>query len=66
MQDAVLTAYHVMTILFDSGPQTKVLVSDTGSLWIKNIQFGPPQPGQQPSPPVAPFVDAPENEADQS
>jgi hypothetical protein len=43
-----------------------VLVSDTGSLWIKNIQFGPPQPGQQPSPPVAPFVDAPENEADQS
>lgn len=65
LQDAVLTAYHVMTILFDSGPQTKVLVSDTGSLWIKNIQMGLPQPGQQPSPPAAPLVEEPEKEADQ-
>jgi hypothetical protein len=64
LQDAVLTAYHVMTILFDNGPQTKVFVSDSGSLWLKNVQFGPSQAGQQPSPPAAPLIEEAEKEAE--
>ena len=48
LQDAVLTAYHVMTILFDNGPQVKLLTTDSGALWIKNVQFGQMPGGTQP------------------
>jgi hypothetical protein len=53
LQDAVLTAYHVMTILFDNGPQVKLLTTDGGALWIKNVQFGQLPGGTQPVPPAS-------------
>lgn len=37
LQEAVLTAYHCMTILFEKGPAAKVLMSDAGRSWIKNF-----------------------------
>jgi ClpP class serine protease len=37
LQDAVLTAYHLMTILFEKTPAAKILLSDAGRLWIKNV-----------------------------
>ena len=37
LQDNVLTAYHLMTIMFETGPATKVLWSDHGRTWIKNL-----------------------------
>jgi hypothetical protein len=37
LQDIVLTAYHLMTILFDNSPSSKALCSTTGNLWIKNL-----------------------------
>jgi hypothetical protein len=36
LQEAVLTAYHLMTIMFEQGPMTKMLWSDKGRTWIKN------------------------------
>jgi hypothetical protein len=42
LQEAVLTAYHVMTIAFEKGPASKLLWSNTGRMWIKNIQIGGP------------------------
>jgi len=38
LQEAVLTAYHLMTITFEKSPALKVLVSHQGKRWIKNIQ----------------------------
>lgn len=43
LQDAVLTAYHVMTILMDNTAIVKVLTSDSGSLWLKNVQVAAQQ-----------------------
>lgn len=55
LQDAVLTAYHVMTIAFEKGPAAKMLWSDTGRLWVKNLQFQPmPPPAGPPPPPASP------------
>lgn len=36
LQEAVLTAYHVMTIAFEQGPIVKLLTSDTNRSWVKN------------------------------
>jgi len=36
LQDAVLTAYHLMTIAFEKTPLAKALMSNTGNVWIKN------------------------------
>jgi len=36
-QDAVLTAYHAMTILFEQTPASKIVVNNYGRRWIKNI-----------------------------
>jgi len=36
LQEAVLTAYHLMTILFEQGPTTKILWSSHGRSWMKN------------------------------
>lgn len=36
LQEAVLTAYHLMTLVFERTPATKVIFGDTGQLWIKN------------------------------
>jgi hypothetical protein len=35
-QDAVLTAYHVLTITFEKTPTSKILASDSGRVWLKN------------------------------
>ena len=37
LQEAVLTAYHTMTILFEKTPASKIVVSNFGKRWIKNI-----------------------------
>jgi ClpP class serine protease len=36
LQEAVLTAYHVMTIMFEQGPAAKMLWSNHGRTWLKN------------------------------
>lgn len=36
LQEAVLTAYHLMTILFEKSPALKVLASNQAKRWIKN------------------------------
>jgi membrane-bound ClpP family serine protease len=36
LQDAVLTAYHMGTIVFEKTPATKLLSSDHNRQWIKN------------------------------
>lgn len=36
LQDSVLTAYHIATLIFEKTPATKVLVSDSNRRWIKN------------------------------
>jgi hypothetical protein len=36
LQDAVLTAYHLLTIIFEKSPALKVLASNQGKRWIKN------------------------------
>ncbi|MCC7194278.1 MAG: hypothetical protein IT356_01850 [Gemmatimonadaceae bacterium] len=38
LQEQVLSAYHLMTLLFEKGPATKVLASDTGRVYVKNWQ----------------------------
>ena len=37
LQDAVLTAYHIVTLMFEHGPATKMLVSNADRKWIKNL-----------------------------
>lgn len=36
-QDAVLTAYHSLTLVFEKTPATKLLISDQGRMWVKNF-----------------------------
>lgn len=36
LQDATLTAYHLITILFEQSPAAKAIFSDHGQMWIKN------------------------------
>ena len=36
LQDSVLTAYHLMTIMFEQSTATKILWSHHGQQWIKN------------------------------
>lgn len=36
LQEAVLTAYHLLTIIFEKSPALKVLSSHLGKNWIKN------------------------------
>lgn len=33
---AVLTAYHLMTIAFEQGPTSKLILADTGRAWVKS------------------------------
>ena len=45
LQEAVLNAYHLMTILFENGPAAKVMINTSGTIWIKNVGMPvPPQP----------------------
>lgn len=36
LQEAVLTAYHLMTIIFEKSPALKIIASQEGKRWIKN------------------------------
>lgn len=38
LQEQVLTAYHLMTIMFESSQVLKVLASDTGRQWVKQAE----------------------------
>ena len=40
LQDAVLTAYHLSTIVFEKSPAAKVLVSHKDRMWVKNLSGG--------------------------
>lgn len=46
LQEAVLTAYHIATIIFEKSPATKLLITDAGRVWMKN--FIPPGLVSQP------------------
>ncbi len=41
LQEAVLTAYHLSTLVFESSPSTKFFASDSGRYFIKNFLEGP-------------------------
>lgn len=38
LQEAVLTAYHAMTLLFEQSLATKIMVTSDGSAWVKNFE----------------------------
>lgn len=40
LQEAVLTVYHLMTILFEQSLLVKAIFSDHGRAWVKNFQAG--------------------------
>lgn len=52
LQEAVLTAYHLMTILFEGSLTAKMIFSDHGQTWLKNLNppAGQAQPQKQPTP----------------
>ena len=35
LQDDVLTTYHLMTLIFETGPSVKFIASDKGKMWAK-------------------------------
>jgi hypothetical protein len=37
LQEHVLTAYHLLSILFEKGPSSKMIVSNHKRMWIKNL-----------------------------
>jgi ATP-dependent protease ClpP protease subunit len=53
LQEAVLTVYHLITIAFEKGPASKILLSDTDRMFVKN--WGQPQVQIQPVPIQIPF-----------
>lgn len=46
LQEHVLTSYHVVTLLFEKTPATKLLWTRQGRAWVKNMASAPQQPGQ--------------------
>jgi len=38
LQESVLTAYHAMTLFFEQGPATKIMMTATGNAWVKNFE----------------------------
>ena len=38
LQTAVLTAYHLMTLIFETSPSIKFIASNKGQMWSKNQQ----------------------------
>lgn len=52
LQNDVLTAYHLMTLIFEMTPSSKFIASDTGKMWVKQEQQilvpAPPPPPQHP------------------
>lgn len=43
LQEWVLTAYHLVTLAFEKSPATKILASNLGRLWVKNLPKVPAQ-----------------------
>lgn len=37
VQDAVLSLYHILTIIFETSPSTKIMVKQDGTTWAKNF-----------------------------
>jgi ATP-dependent protease ClpP protease subunit len=37
LQDEVLTSYHLMTILFERSPTTKIVITNHDKIWVKNV-----------------------------
>lgn len=37
LQEAILTAYHLTTLIFEKTPASKLLFSDHGKAWVKNF-----------------------------
>jgi hypothetical protein len=52
LQEAVLTAYHLMTIVFEKTPTAKLLWTNTDRTWIKNYGQMVVQEAQPPSAPA--------------
>lgn len=42
LQEATLTAYHAVTIMFEQGPFTKVVLAPGSKSWMKALQDQPP------------------------
>lgn len=38
LQEAVLTAYHAITLLFEQSLTTKVMITSSGNSWVKNFE----------------------------
>ena len=52
LQDDVLTAYHLMTLIFEMTPSMKFIASNRGRMWIKQVpdpMSNPQQPQGEPS-----------------
>ena len=53
LQNYVLTAYHLMTLIFEMTPSLKFIASDKGKMWVKQQQIliptSQPTPQQPPS-----------------
>lgn len=41
LQEAVLSLYHLVTILFEQSPAAKVIIGHSGQGWVKNLPTGP-------------------------
>lgn len=41
LQDAVLTAHHMMTIIFEKTPAAKLLATHAGRNWYQNVAEQP-------------------------
>ena len=44
LQNNVLTAYHLMTLIFETTPSLKFIASDRGKMWVKQQQILAPAP----------------------
>ena len=48
LQNDVLTAYHLMTLIFEMGPSIKFIASNRGKMWVKQQQILVPAPSPVP------------------
>lgn len=49
LQNAVLTSYHLMTLIFEASPSVKFIVSNHGKMWSKNQILPLPVPPASPA-----------------
>jgi len=45
LQEEILTAYHLMTLIFENGPSLKFIATNAGKMWAKQQQQVIPQAG---------------------